>query len=264
VSGGWGTLRFGDTDGADQRWVGDVPGNFSLTGLTDISDTKFISNGGSFGDDDGESFAENPFARPTIRYDLEFERGGISVSTNRDLTDLGIGAGIAGEFGEDGSWSIGLGYYRFASFVAEEPSLTDGTIDAAREIPTRQIFPAGEQWSIDLAGEYASFSVGITFTNVMTDSHDVGHVEVNDLLVGAAVSLEALSLGAFFGKVLGARGTADIAELEGDDGYGFTWQYDLGGGGTINGGIADTYATETLGAGAGSATVADFGISLTF
>ena len=73
VSGDWGTLTFGDTDAADQQWVGDVPGNFSLTGLTDITDTKFVSNGGSFGDDSGETFAENPFARPTVRYDFALE-----------------------------------------------------------------------------------------------------------------------------------------------------------------------------------------------
>ena len=71
VSGSLGTLTFGDTDAADQQWVGDVPGNFSLTGLTDINETKFISNGGSFGNDTGESFAENPFARPTLRYDFD-------------------------------------------------------------------------------------------------------------------------------------------------------------------------------------------------
>ena len=60
VSGGWGTLTFGDTNGADEQWVGDVPGDFSLTGLTDIDETRFVSNGGSFGDDAGENFAAEP------------------------------------------------------------------------------------------------------------------------------------------------------------------------------------------------------------
>ena len=60
VSGGFGTLTFGDTDGADEQWVGDVPGNFSLTGLGDLNETRFISNGGGFGDDDGVDFADNP------------------------------------------------------------------------------------------------------------------------------------------------------------------------------------------------------------
>src|SRR6188768_1422981 len=48
VSGSWGTLTFGDTNGADEQWVGDVPGDYSLTGLGDLDETKFISNGGGF------------------------------------------------------------------------------------------------------------------------------------------------------------------------------------------------------------------------
>ena len=110
VSGDWGTLTFGDTNGADEQWVGDVPGNFSLTGLTDLNETRFISNGGSFGDDDSPHFTPNPFARPTLRYDFDIAGFGISLSSNRDLTDIGVGAGYAGDFG-GGSWSAGIGYY---------------------------------------------------------------------------------------------------------------------------------------------------------
>ena len=36
VSGACGTLTFGDTNGADEQWVGDVPGDYSLTGLGDL------------------------------------------------------------------------------------------------------------------------------------------------------------------------------------------------------------------------------------
>ena len=64
VSGSWGTLTYGDTNGADEQWVGDVPGNYSLTGLTDFDETKFISNGGSFGNDTGNNFAVEP-VRPS-------------------------------------------------------------------------------------------------------------------------------------------------------------------------------------------------------
>ena len=65
VSGSWGTLTFGDTNAADEQWVGDVPGDFSLTGLADRDETPFISNGGEFGSESGSSFAANPNARPT-------------------------------------------------------------------------------------------------------------------------------------------------------------------------------------------------------
>ena len=266
VSGDWGTLTFGDTDAADQQWVGDVPGNFSLTGLTDVGDTKFISNGGSFGDDEGESFAENPFARPTVRYDLDLERFGFSVSTNRDLTDIAIGAGISAEL-DGGSWSVGVGYYSFASFIAleEEPIDVDGDgeiDDVVPVMPAGRFVPSGEQWSIEVEGEYERFTIGVTYTYVISNSDAFGRFEANDLLVGASATLEAVSVGAFYGKVLSADGSPDFRSLEGDDGYGLTAQYDLGGGATVKGGIANTDAIS--GAGSMSATIADFGISLYF
>ena len=64
MSGSWGTLTFGDTNGADEQWVGDVPGDYSLTGLGDLDETRFVSNGGSFGDDTGNNFAVEP-GRPS-------------------------------------------------------------------------------------------------------------------------------------------------------------------------------------------------------
>ena len=271
VSGDWGTLTFGDADAADQQWVGDVPGNFSLTGLTDINDTKFISNGGSFGDDSGETFAENPFARPTVRYDFVLEDFGISVSTNRDLTDIAVGAGFSADLA-GGSWGLGIGYYNFASFVEfEEESLepidSDGDGDSDELVPGTaegNLIPAGEQWSLGLAGEYERFSIGITYTNVTSDSDQFGREEANDLLIGASVTLEALSFGAFYGKVLTAKGNPTLAMLEGDDGYGLTAQYELGEGATLNGGIANTYSVGGLGSEDNSATIADFGVTLYF
>jgi hypothetical protein len=62
--------------------------------------------------------------------------------------------------------------------------------------------------------------------------------------------------------VLNAEGPDDFSLLEGDDGYGLTAQYDLGGGATVNGGIANSYsisATDDE-----SATIADFGIGMAF
>ena len=117
MSGSWGTLTFGDTNGADEQWVGDVPGDYSLTGLGDLDETKFISNGGSFGSDNGNSFAANPEARPTVRYDFDIMGFGLSLSSNRDLTDIAVGTGYSADFG-GGSWSAGIGYNNFDSFFS--------------------------------------------------------------------------------------------------------------------------------------------------
>ena len=97
MSGSSGTLTFGDTHGADEQWVGDVPGNFSLTGLTDINETRSVSNGGSFGGDTGgEHFAPNPLARPTVRHDFDTAEFGMSISTDRDLGALAGGRRLLG------------------------------------------------------------------------------------------------------------------------------------------------------------------------
>ena len=171
MSGSLGTLTFGDTNGADEQWVGDVPGDYSLTGLSDIDETRFISNGGSFGDDSGENFADNPFARPTVRYDFDIVGFGISVSSNRDLTDIGVGAGYAADFG-GGSWSVGVGYYKFDAFVAfDDPGASSSSIDRRRRRPRTlssrrrevgELVPDGEQWSVGLKGRLRAFAFGAT------------------------------------------------------------------------------------------------------
>ena len=112
VSGSFGTLSYGDTNGADEQWVGDVPGDYSLTGLGELDETRFVSNGGDFGADSGTSFASNPVARPTVRYDYDFAGFGLSLSSNRDLTDIAVGAGYSADFG-GGSWTAGIGYNKF-------------------------------------------------------------------------------------------------------------------------------------------------------
>ena len=169
VSGAWGTLTLGDTNGADEQWVGDVPGNFSLTGLTDINETRFVSNGGSFGHDGGEVFAADPFARPTVRYDFDYRGFGLSVSTDRDLADIAVGAGYAGDLA-GGSWSLGAGYYDFDGFtIVGEPELTLVGDDVVVTEPV-QAAPGGEQWSVGLEAEYESFGFGVTYITLDTGS----------------------------------------------------------------------------------------------
>ena len=128
VSGSLGTLTFGDTNGADEQWVGDVPGDYSLTGLGDGDETLYVSNGGGFGNDDTQDFANDPTARPTIRYDFDIAGFGVSISSNRDLNAVGVGAGYAADCG-GGSWSIGAGYYDWQEF---EIATGAGTLAALR------------------------------------------------------------------------------------------------------------------------------------
>ena len=250
VSGSFGTLTYGDTNGADEQWVGDVPGDFSLTGLGELDETKFISNGGDFGNDTGSNFAANPEARPTVRYDFDIAGFGISASTNRDLTDIGVGLGYAADFG-GGSWTAGIGYNNFDSFV---------------DVANLQEVPDGEQWSIGLGADYDAFAFGVTYINLNSNTASAGKVEADNLLVGASYTFDAWSVGAVYGKILSADGEgawADFETLDGSDSFELSAQYDLGGGATLNGGVRRTY--DLIGTvDDDAAWVGDFGIAMSF
>jgi outer membrane protein OmpU len=273
VSGNFGTLTYGDTDGADYHWVGDVPGDFSLTGLGDLDETRFVSDGGDFGTDSGASFLPNPSALPTVRYDFDLAGFGISLSSNRDLTDVGVGAGYASEFG-GGSWSAGVGYYDFASFTTEpgEPtfSCTDANADGICEevietaIPGETI-PAGHQWSAGLLADYDVIALGMTYTLLDTDRDPAtgAKYRAGNLLLGAAFAWDAWSVGLVYGKILDASGA--LESIDGQDSYEVSAQYDLGGGASINGGIRRTYGLfDADGNEVDSAYIGDFGVMMNF
>jgi outer membrane protein OmpU len=248
VSGSWGTLTYGDTNAADEQWVGDVPGDYSVTGLTDVDETKFFSNGGEFGSDASGTFAPNPFARPTVRYDFDIAGFGGSVSTNRDLNDIGVGAGYSADFG-GGSWNVGVGYYDYQEF----DTFFQGV---------GVTVPGGNQWSVGLKGEYESWGFGVTYIQANSDGDD----DWNNLLVGASMGFGAWSVGAVYGNVLSADGELD--PLDGDTAYGLTGQYDLGGGATVNGGVFQTYKRALTQADGtvdfDNPVIADFGIVMSF
>ncbi len=280
VSGAWGTLTYGDTNGADEQWVGDVPGNLSLTGLGDLQETIFISNGGEFGNEEGNSFAANPLARPTIRYDFDIAGFGLSLSSNRDLTDVGVGGGYAADFA-GGSWSVGAGYYKFESFVdiidAIDPieacfDAAVGIIDvpsgAACEaaggtdvyfpaVAENQRIPAGKQWSAGLAGEYQNLGFGMVYTNIESDDDDTSNLAI--LYLGGTYGWDAVTVGAWYANILNGEG--EVTDADGRDSYGLSGAYDLGGGASINGGIGQTFGGGDDDDGA---TVADFGIRMAF
>jgi outer membrane protein OmpU len=276
VSGSWGTLTMGDTNAADEQWVGDVPGDYSLTGLGNFDETPFISNGGGFGNSDSIQFANNPFARPTIRYDFDIMGFGISASSNRDLTDIVVGTGYSMDFG-GGNFSIGAGWNKFDSFdtTATGGAQTVTVIDTATGLPVTIVVPGavvtntinnGEQWSVGLKATYNQFGFGATWTKIdLDDSDDPAVISGGDaqtLLFGASAGFDAFSVGAYYQEVLNGSGDT-FEDADGNKSYGLTAQYDLGGGATVNGGVASVDGFSGLEDG-DSAVVGDFGISMAF
>lgn len=272
VSGSWGTLTLGDTNGADENWVGDIPGNLSLTGLGDLHETFFISNGGSFGSDNANDFASNPEARPTIRYDFDIAGFGLSLSSNRTLTDVGVGGGYAGTFGAF-DFGIGLGYYDYSDFdfiegtelvtvdgFDEDGNPVTATVPGAEISDTVQ---GGEQYSASVTGGWESLAAGVVYTKASS-----ADAEFDTIGVGGTFGFDAFTLGAYYVKVLSADGEGDALDaFDGEQTYGFTGAYDLGGGAQVAGGIASTFGrgsafgNRDLG---NAETVADFGIKMAF
>ena len=101
-----------------------------------------------------------------------------------------------------------------------------------------------------LKGEYDAFSFGVTYTALNSNYEDLGQADADNLLIGAAYNFGNVSVGAYYGKILNAKGSDAFEVLDGADAYGLTGQYDLGGGATVNGGIVRTYPQP----GSGSAT----------
>jgi outer membrane protein OmpU len=254
VSGQWGTLIYGDVDGADYARVGDPIGNVSLTGLGDFNELPFLSNGGG-ADNDELQFLANPDDRPTVRYDYDFESFGISASTTRDLDAVGVGAGYTYEFEGDGTLDFGVGYYDFNEFTGDIPYVGDFQI------------PDGHQWSGSLRGSFGMFVGGVGFTSI--DAGDVGKLDV--LSAGAGVNVEAWRVRAYYSTVTSGDELFGEA-FDGADSYGASLSYDLGGGARVAMGVARTYGADSIGEPGDDVfsprveriTLADFGITLSF
>lgn len=254
VSGAWGTLVFGDTAGADYARVGDPIGNVSLTGLGDWNELPFVSNGGG-ADNDELQFVRDPAARPTVRYDYDAGDFGVSVSTDRKLNSVGVGASYQRDFGDDAEVSVGVGYYDFSAFT--------GTIEYFDEVD----FPDGHEWSASLTGAFGNLRAGAGYASI--DAGSAGALDVLNLGLGATFG--AWTAMTYYSAVLSGDDLFGEA-LDGKNSYGASLDYDLGGNAHVRMGLARSYGADAIGApedaqyapAIDAATIADFGIAMAF
>jgi hypothetical protein len=101
VAGALGSLSYGEMDGADENNVGQVEA-VGLTSLGELEQVPYFTNAGGSGPDDGALTLDLNYL-PSIRYDYDFAAFGFSVSTDRDLGALSVGASYSAELAEGGS-----------------------------------------------------------------------------------------------------------------------------------------------------------------
>jgi len=258
VSGVFGTLTFGDTAGADERNVGDVPGGVGLTGLGDFNETFYFTNGGSLGsEDDDDALQAKPFARPTVRYDYAIAGFNISASTDRDLADIAVGASYTFDF-DAGSVTAGIGYAEVAEFI----SFGGAQVVNGVTVIDRALIPEVEQISASLQGTFGGLTAGIVYTTAETDTVDSRinpgtrvKGELDTYLIGAEYDWNEWTFGGFFHKIDKAGGGNSLDALDGQEAYGVGASYALGGGAAVRAGyVRDVFEEDR----------ADFGISMSF
>ena len=243
ISGAFGKLSMGDVDGAAQMATGHVAG-VGLTGLGDLNESTFLGAGDAATD-------------PTALY--EYSAGDFTVylsATNpvptasgtpatpvlSDLQAMAIGAKYT--FGD---YTIGLGYENLSGIVA--PTAAGVALPIADDTDVDHIV-------LKVSANVAGFNVqGL----IGQADGTLGRTGAADAVLNNAKQYAA-SVSYTTGALTGSVFYTDDSALLGTTAYGVGASYDLGGGATLAGGIAEN---KDANGGAG-ATAFDLGVSFSF
>ncbi|SEK32926.1 porin [Jannaschia helgolandensis] len=241
LSGAFGTLTAGDTDGA-LEWA-----------LTQVA-----FNSGSLNDDEtvhggynGNSGLDGLYDGQILRYDYSFGDFGVALSAelndataddagtnyNEALSDDVFGIGFKYQLDLGGS-EIGLGLGYQTASVTETTSGNEVDLDTI---------------GLSVTGSIAGFNVGLsymTFENYVPNSVADGNIIENRIItpgqdtdqigVGIGYTTGAISASLNYGKYDHDSGIES-------DGYGLTVGYDLGGGASVQFGYSDSTITDAAG-----------------
>ena len=232
ISGGFGTLTAGDTDGAID-WA-----------LTEVA---FAS--GSINDDEtehagynGNAALDGTFDGQILRYDYSVGDFGVALSAEIDDGDtdqdeassvLGIGFKYGVDLG-GGQVSFGIGYQAGENFNDND---LDDPIDDVEAI------------GASLNGTFGAFTAGLSYLNVDAGDSLAGYDHYG---IGVGYVTGAISLSANYGDYDFDNGTDQ-------DGYGITAGYDLGGGAAVQFGYGDSNFSD-----ADDFETMSFGVALAF
>lgn len=228
ISGNFGTLTMGDTDGA-LDWALTEAGNVANPGSIADDETSHLAYLGSYGDGYGDG--------QILRYDNTFGDFGVAVSVEQ--TDEGgeTGYAVGLRYGiaiTGGEIDLGAGFQR--SYTRAVGAVEFGNINIANGIEV-EIIGVSATVMLD-----SGFSGGLTYS---TWDFNGGVGEVDHVSIGLGYETGPFAIHANYGEY----SSNTFAALDGFDGFGMAARYDLGGGAGIHLGYNDnpTGANWSLG-----------------
>jgi outer membrane protein OmpU len=249
ISGNFGTLTLGDTDGAVDWAVTDA-GNIGNPGSISDDETTHAGYNADYGDGGGLYNGANPFGpaydNQILRYDYSFGDFGFAISYEQDGYFVGPGIVIdtppAPPIGSyDGSLAIGVRY----ALNLGGPTINLGagyqTIDFGPGATNEDIV------AVSVSGSFGGgFQAGVEFTQY-NDAGGIAGEDVNHIGVGLGYESGPFSVHANWGQFDG--NAAANAGFFGPDvaGWGLAAAYDLGGGLSVNAGVGhDDFAAPAV------------------
>ncbi len=204
LSGDFGTITMGDTDGAFDWAITEAVGNPGSLGDEETTHEGYVGGNYLDGSHDGQ----------ILRYDNTFGDFGVAVSVEVDDTgtqdaSFAIGFRYGMDFG-GGSANFGLAYHNSTPANAAD---TIGGVGIAGVDTT--VIGVSANVALD-----SGFTAGISYADIDSGANDMEHY-----MISAGYSFDAISIGANYGEFSGASTNS---------GYGIAASYDLGGGASVH------------------------------
>jgi outer membrane protein OmpU len=272
ISGAFGKLSMGDVDGAAQMATGNVSST-SLTGLNDWADATFIGAGGlnianpaiPLGAP-GTVANPNDTQDPTLLYEysagaftgyisftnpadsiVNVAPGGLPALNFLNSNAKAVALGAKYTFGD---YTVGLGYEKVSGFIA-------GPGPGAAAVPVG-IAAVDNTDAKHIVATVSGTVAGVTFKGLYGKAS--GTYSGNQIVrPGFSGKQYAASASYTAGGITGTAFYTDDSGLGGTVAYGLGASYDLGGGASLVGGVAQTKVN-----GPGDATAFDIGVTMKF
>ena len=243
ISGGFGTLTMGDTDGA-LDWAVTEAGNIGNPGSIADNETGHLGYNGSYldGNYDGQ----------IVRYDNTFGDFGVAISVEQDHTGaqsngFAVGFKYSADLGGT-TLNIGLGHQTATRLAAPAAATPFGANGAAHVAGMK-----AKATGVSLGAGFGDFSAGIAYTKFSgaAAANDVTHTGI-----GIGYAANGLSVHANYGKF----------DTAADDysGYGLAVGYDLGGGASIKAAYGSSKVTSAVAARNVSGNSFSIGLAMSF